>query len=181
VGGVDHHHRAAGHRRRERRPWWSHEPAHAGRELVGGGRHPGAEGGRDLAGALDREDGDPGQHSRPDRVQAELEGGGDAEVGPGAAQGPEQLRLVVGVGPDPFAVGGDQLDREQVVDGQPMLAGDPPDPAAEGQPADAGVGDVPGRAGQPVGLGLTVELPEQGPAGRRGHPPVRVDPDPGHR
>ena len=62
-----------------------------------------------------------------------------------------------------------------------MPAGQPPDPAAEGQPANAGVGDVPGRAGQPVRLGLAVQLPEQCAAGRRGHPPVGVDLDPGHR
>ena len=181
MGGVHNHHRAAGHRRRERRAGRGHEPAQPGGDLVGGGGHPGGEGGRDLAGPLDRVDGDAGQHQRPDRVQAELEGGRDPEVGPGAAQAPEQLRLGAGVGPDPLALGRDQLHRDQVVEGQPVPAGQPPDPAAEGQPTDAGVGDVPGRAGQPIRLGPPVELPEQGAPGRRGHPALGVDHDPGHR
>jgi hypothetical protein len=147
---------------------------------VGGGGHGGGEGGRDLAGPLDRVDGDAGQHLVAHRVQGQLEGGGDPEVGPGSAQAPEQLGLGAGVGPHPLALGRDQLDPEQVVEGQPVPAGQPPDAAAQGQAADAGVGDVPGRAGQPERLGPPVELPEQGAPGGRGQPAPGVDPDLGH-
>jgi hypothetical protein len=114
-------------------------------------------------------------------VQAQRQRGGDPEVGPGPAQAPEQLRVLAGPGPHPLALGGHQLDGEQVVQGQAVPSDQPPDPAAEGQATHAGVGDVPGRAGQPERLGLAVELPEQGSAVGHGHPAGRVDPDPAHR
>jgi hypothetical protein len=49
------------------------------------------------------------------------------------------------------AVGGDELGREEVVDGEAMLADQEADPAAEGQPADADRPGVAEPGGQPVG------------------------------
>ena len=83
-------------------------------------------------------------------MQPELEGGDDAEVAAAAADGPEQIRVLVGRGPQDPAVGGDDLGGDEVVDGQTELAGQPAHAAAQGQPADAGVTDQPGRHGQPV-------------------------------
>jgi hypothetical protein len=114
-------------------------------------------------------------------VEPVLEGGGDPEVAAPAAQPPEQLRLGLGVDPQPLAVGGDQVDRAQVVDGQAEPAHGVPEAAAQGQPADAGVADDPGRGGQPEPLGGAVQLAQQDSAGGAGRAALRVDPDGLHR
>jgi hypothetical protein len=80
---------------------------------------------------------------------------------------PQQLRLVLGVDPQPLAVGGDQVDGQQVVDGLPVPAHRVAQPAAQGEPADAGVADDPAGGGQPDLLGGPVELPPQHAAGGR--------------
>jgi hypothetical protein len=69
-------------------------------------------------------------------VQAELEPRGHAEVAAAAADGPEQVGMRPVVELEDPSVGGDQLGREQAVDGQAPLADQEPDPAAQGQPAD---------------------------------------------
>jgi hypothetical protein len=80
-------------------------------------------------------------------VQAELEAGDDAEVAAAAAQRPEQLRVAVSVGAQPPAVGAHDLDGQQVVDRQPVLADQVADPAGQGDPPDPDRGGVaePGR------------------------------------
>jgi hypothetical protein len=110
-------------------------------------------------------------------VQPVLEGGGDPEVPAATPQPPEQLRLPLGVDPEALAVGGDQVDRAQVVDGQAEAAHGMPEPATQGQPADAGMADDPGRDGQPEALGGPVQLAQQDPAGGPGRAGRRVDPD----
>ena len=61
-------------------------------------------------------------HELVDRVQAELEAGGDAEVAAAAADGPEQLGMGLGVDLEQAAVGGHHLGGQQVVDGQAVLS-----------------------------------------------------------
>ena len=64
-------------------------------------------------------------------------------------------------------VGGDHLGRDQVVDAQAELAGQPAHAAAQREPADAGVADQPGRARPGRGPGW----PRPGrPAARRRRP-----------
>lgn len=66
------------------------------------------------------------------------------------------------------AVGRDQVDREEVVDGEAVLAHEVAEPAAEGEAAEAGVADDAAGGGEAVRLGGAVELSEQHPAsGRR--------------
>ena len=101
--------------------------------------------------------------------------GGDAEVAAAAAQPPEQLRLGLGVDVHPLAVGGHEVDGEQVVDGQAVLAHEVPEPAAERQPADAGVADDPAGGGEPELLGGAVELAPEDAAGRARGARRRVD------
>src|SRR4030065_16437 len=55
------------------------------------------------------------------RMELELEGGRDAEVGPGAAKPPEQLRLGFFGGADDPAIGRHELDRAEGVGGQPEV------------------------------------------------------------
>ena len=59
-------------------------------------------------------------------------------------------------------VGGDYLGLEEVVDGEPVLAHEPADAAAEAEAADAGVAHDAARGGQTVGLGLVVDVAPQG-------------------
>ena len=84
---------------------------------------------------------------RGDLVEAELEAGHDPEVAAAATDGPEQVRVVVGVDPQALAVGGHDVGGEEVVDGQAVLAHEVADTPARGEPAEpdrAGVTE-PGR------------------------------------
>ena len=65
---------------------------------------------------------------------------------------------LLGVDVQPLALGGDQVDRAQVVDGQPVPAHQVAEAAAERQPADPDVADRPAGGGQPVPLGGEVQL-----------------------
>ena len=125
--------------------------------------------------------GDQAAVDRGDRVGPVLEGGGHAEVAAAAAQGPEQVRVVFGAGHDDLAVGGDDLDRQQVVDGEAVLAHQPAFSAAQGQARDTGAGDHPAGGGQPMAGRRPVELFPGDPALRPYRPARRVDPDPFHR
>ena len=75
--------------------------------------------------------------------------GHDAEVAAAAAQGPEQLGLVLGVGADEAALGGDELDRGHGVRLHAVLAGEPADAAAERVADDADVRRGAVQRGQP--------------------------------
>ena len=93
---------------------------------------------QDLGGPLEAEE----QRARVQLAHGhdrELERGHDPEVPAAAAQRPEQLGLVLGVGAHEVAVGGDELDRGHRVGLQAVLAGQPADPAAERVADDADV------------------------------------------
>ena len=123
----------------------------------------------------------PGEHDRPDRVQAVLERGDDAEVRSGAAHAPEQIGVVVLAGGDELAVRSNEVDGEQVVDRRAVLAHQPADPAAERQAGDPGVRDDAADGGEPEVLRLAVELaPQHARLGAR-RPRCRVDADALHR
>ena len=59
-----------------------------------------------------------------------------AEVAPTAADRPEEVGVVLGVDTVGLAVGGDQVGRQQAVDGEAVLPGEEPDSAPEGDPTD---------------------------------------------
>ena len=101
---------------------------------------------------------EPEVDDRPDLVQPELERGHDAEVAAAAAECPEQVGVLVGRGAQDPPVGGHDLGREEVVDGQTGPAAEPADPAAEREPADAGVADEAADRGQPVRLRRGVDV-----------------------
>ena len=107
------------------------------------------------------------EDDRPDRVQVVLERRGDAEVAAAATQPPEQLRISLGVDAPARTVGGDEVDGPEVVDGEPVLAHEVPETAAERQPADPDVTDGSSRGGKAEALCGEVELrPHQAPAAR---------------
>ena len=129
-----------------------------------------------VGGVVGRPEDGSGHHGRADGVQSEPERGDDAEVAAAASQRPEQIRVFVGGRPDDAALGGDHLGGKQVVDGEPVLAHEEADAAAEGEPGDAGVAHDAAGGGQTVGLRLVVDVAPQSttpaprPCGRRGRP-----------
>ena len=115
-----------------------------------------------------------------ERLEPELEGRRDPEVPAGAAEAPEELRLVrLGRAYEP-AVGGDELDGSEVVDREPEVALEPADSPTEGQPGDAGVADDSDRAHEAVRLRGDVELAQEGAAVRAGDAGPRIGLDAAH-
>jgi len=111
----------------------------------------------------------------------ELELGDDAEVPSAAADAPEQIGVLVPAGLHKFSVGGDQIDGEELIDGQPVLSHQPSDSAAERQSGDAGVGDDPPRDREPECLRLAIELSDQYPGLRPDGLCLGIDPDALHQ
>jgi len=70
-------------------------------------------------------------------MRLELEGGDDAEVAAGAAYGPEQILVLGRACTTKLTVGGDDVDREQVVDRQSVLPTQMSGATVEGQAGDA--------------------------------------------
>ena len=71
-----------------------------------------------------------------DIVEPVAEPGDDAEVAAAAADGPEEVLVLIGARVDDPAVGRDELHREQAVDRQAVLAHEVADAAAERQAGD---------------------------------------------
>jgi hypothetical protein len=119
----------------------------------------------------------PELHDRLDLVQPELELGDHPEVPAPAPDRPEQVGvLVLRRAQDP-PVSDDDLGRDEVVDRQAGLPGQPPHAAAQGEPADTRVADDPGRHRQAMALGGGVYVAQQGAALHPGTPGVGIDAD----
>ena len=86
-----------------------------------------------------------------DRLQRVLEAGHDPEVAAAPANRPEQVRVRRLAHGEQAAVRRDQLDGDQVVDRQAVLAGQEADPAAERDPGDPDRRGVAERGRQAVG------------------------------
>jgi hypothetical protein len=83
-------------------------------------------------------------------MQRELELDDDPEVAPSAAQGPEQVGMRVGTGMHLLTGGGDHVERDHVVAGEPVSPGEPTHAAAQGETPDPRVRHVPRRRRQSV-------------------------------
>ena len=181
VARAHHDYRLAVHVLGQERQWRRELELEDRRELVG-------RGGRDLAieaqylrRVFERVEDRPGEHDRPDRMQAVLERRDDAEVTAAAAHSPEQIGVLVLAGGDELAVRRDEVDGEQVVDRRAVLAHQPADPAPEGQPRNARVAHDSTHRRKPEELGLAVELaPQHARFGAR-RPGLRVDVNAFHR
>jgi hypothetical protein len=96
-----------------------------------------------------------------DREQLQLQRGHHAEVAAAAAQGPEQVLVLVGVGAHLLAVGGHELDAAHRVAGQAVEAAQPADAAAQDEADHAHVGRGPAQGGQAVLAGRGGEVARQ--------------------
>ena len=136
---------------------------------------------QDVGGVLGRPEQRPGRDDGADRVQREPERGDDAEVPASSSQGPEQVRVIAGGCLHDLALGGDHLRPYEVVHGEPVLAHEPAEAAAEADATDAGVSHDATRGGQTVGLCLVVDIPPEGSALDEGGALDRIDRDGTHR
>src|SRR5947199_10594487 len=76
---------------------------------------------RDLEASVDRKRDHAHEDRAFERMQPELERRGDAEIRAGAAQTPEQVRILLVGSADPLAVRGNEVDHDAVVDYQAVL------------------------------------------------------------
>ena len=135
----------------------------------------------DVGGVLGRPEHRSGDDGGAQWVQRETERAGDAEVPAAAAQRPEQVGVIVGRRADDLALGGDHLDLREVVDGEPVLAHEPADAAAQADTADAGMADDAARGSETVRLRRMVDISPQGAALDECRALDRIDRDGAHR
>ena len=136
---------------------------------------------QDVGGVLGRPEHRSGHDGGADRVQREPERADDAEVPASASQGPEQVGVIAGRHPHDLALGGDHLGLYEIVDGEPVLAHEPADAAAQTKAADAGMAHYAARGSQTVCLCLMVDISPQGTALDDGRALDRIDRDGAHR
>ena len=89
--------------------------------------------------------------------------------------------MIAGRRLDDLALGSDHLGLEKIVDGEPVLAHEPADAAAQAEAADAGVAHDAARRCQPVRLCLVVDISPQGTALDERRALDRIDRDRAHR
>ena len=120
-------------------------------------------------------------HLWPDRVELEGELGDDTEVAAAAAQPPEQVGVLAGVGADDAAIRQDDGRRDQVVAGQAVGIAQPAETAAERQAGHAGDADHAAGGRQSVGLRRRVDIAPGRAAADKRQPLLGVDADGVHR
>src|SRR5438067_322544 len=87
-----------------------------------------------------------------DRMQLELEGRDDPEIATSTAHAPEQVGVLADTGSEHPSIGSDDLDCQQIVNGQAVLAHEPAQAAAEGQARQASSAYGAGGRGESIGL-----------------------------
>ena len=125
-----------------------------------------------------------GKQTTEDRVEGvrlELQRRRHTEVPAPAAQRPEEIRLVLRIDEPHLAVGGDDLDLREVVDGQPVRAHQPAESPAERQAGDTGRRHDAARRRLPVDVGRPVVLVPRDAALDPCSPATGVDVDPAHQ
>src|SRR5829696_2094816 len=134
-----------------------------------------------IAGALERVSDKTARDLRAYGMQLIFELRRHAEIAAAAAYGPEQIRFVVLAGPYRVALGGDELERHQIVERKTVLPHQPTQTAAEGEPCNSGARhDTPGNC-QAVSLRLAIEFAPCD-AALRAHPSLlRLDANLLHR
>ena len=141
----------------ERWPWRHRRVGEEAVQLARGVRDELAVGGQHLSARLDRPECRAADHG-PDLVQAEEEGGDDAEVAAAAPDRPVEVGVLIGGGANPLAAGEHDVGLDQVVDRETELAGQMAHPATQRETTDArGRDDSAGRR-EPVLVGRRVDF-----------------------
>ena len=108
-------------------------------------------------------------------MQAEFEARDDPEISAPAANAPVEVGILVGGRVQQAAVGGDDIDRAQVVDREAEAPRQPAESAAERQASDTGMGDGPCRRHEAMRHRLVVDLAQQAAALDPGDARERID------
>jgi hypothetical protein len=103
------------------------------------------------------------QHQRAHRMKLILEGRDNAEVPATAAHTPEEVSVLGGARGPQLAISRDDVDGDEVIGSEAVLASQPADPAAQGQSRNAGIGACAPSGSQTERLGLMVEVHPLGP------------------
>ena len=89
-------------------------------------------------------------HELGQGMETQLELGRDAEVAAAAPDRPEQVRMLTGIDPEQLPLGGHDVRRQEVVDGQAVLSNEVAHATAQGQATDAHRSGVSKAGHQPV-------------------------------
>src|SRR4051794_11980573 len=126
-------------------------------------RRPVLPGVQHLRGIVPRPDHRAGHHL-VNRVHAKGEAGGDPEVPAAtAAQRPEEIRMRLLAGTERPAFSVDELDRDEVVAGKPILAREKANATAEGQAGEADARTGPRGDRDPVLPQATIAIEQTNP------------------
>src|SRR6266487_2993424 len=87
-----------------------------------------------------------------DRMQLELEGSDDPEIATSTAHAPEQVGVLAGTGSEHPSIGRDEVHRQQIINGQAVLAHEPAQAAAQRQARQASSAYGAGGRGESIGL-----------------------------
>ena len=116
-------------------------------------------------------------HVVVERVEIELEGGHDAD-GPAAPGRPQQVGVPLCGRRHALAAAGDDVDRPEVVGGEPVFRREVARAPAEREPRHPGVGDHAAGGRQPERLGGAVDQPPVRARADPGGPGVGIDANP---
>ena len=118
---------------------------------------------------------------RADGMETVLERGDHAKVAPTATQPPEEVGIR-GIADHPdLAVGGDEIDGEQVIAGQPVFVPQPAEATAQGEARNAGIGVGAPGGRQAERLGLAVKFAPLDSPLRAHRVSDRIDPNAFHQ
>ena len=126
-------------------------------------------------GVLHRIEGCAERNLGADRVGLELKCRDDAKISTATTHCPEKVGVLGFAGGQVAPVGADQVDRDQVVTGEAVLAVKPTMAAAKCQAGDAGLRHNAERHGESEGLGLAVDVADGGAAAGAHQPRRDVD------
>jgi hypothetical protein len=112
-----------------------------GRELVGAVGDPIPVEAQDARSVIERPEDRAGVDLRPERIETELELRRDPEITAASTKTPEEVGVLLLTGFDERALSGDEVDGEQVIDGEAELSHRKADPSAQRQPCHARMRD----------------------------------------
>src|SRR6516164_2391498 len=100
-------------------------------------------------------------------MHLELERGDHTKIAATAAQAPKQIFVLCHARDQQLAVRRHHIGRHEIVEGQTMLAHQPPEPATQGQTRDAGSRNKATRGSESESLKVVVQLAHEAPPSTR--------------
>jgi hypothetical protein len=98
------------------------------------------------------------------RPGLEFERGDHSKVAAPATEGPEQILVLRVAGSEHFAVGGNDLARNEIINGHAVLTKQPTDATTQGEARNASFRDYPARNSETEWMGFPVKITKSGAA-----------------